>query len=356
MKRIWVGMIVVIALAAAGSGMTLDGAVERALRENPELAGAFYQWEAARTVKTRETSLPDPTLEFAFGASGADLEGDLRTLAIGQALPFPTKILKSRSRAGSMELAAGARYESAKRRLIADVKQAYVDLVAIDEKIRIYEDDLSDVRVLEEAIRRRYEVGRAAQHDLVKAEIEVLLVENRLEVLRMDTRVAAAERMRALLGVGGYEPLNSPVRLEVDFSLVDVDSARKAGVSGAPELRTRSHLTEAARADISLARMEWIPDLKLRFFLDERDMAMGRNRARGLMLLANLPIWVWRTQAMVREKNAALERVGRELESTRDALETELESRLASFSTTRASHALFEGAVIPEAELASEIA
>lgn len=352
MVKIWVVCLMLVATAGTCLSMTLEEAVERAVRANPGLERALHEWEAARTEKTQVTSLPDPTVEFAFGSSGPDLEGDLRTLAIGQALPFPAKILKSRSRAGSMELAAGARFGAVTRRLIADVKRIFVDLVVIDEKIRVYEEDLSDVRILEEAIRRRYEVGKVAQHDLVKSNIEVLLIENRLEVLRGDTRASVTNRLRALLNLERHEMLESPARPQVDFSLVDTDAIRKAGVGEAPELEARSHLTQVARHDVGLAKMQWIPDLKLRFFLDERDMAMGRNKARGLMLSANLPLWTWRTRASVREKNAYLARVTSELEATRDALEADLESRLASFAATRKSHALFEGAIIPQAELA----
>jgi len=346
------GLLFLTTIAGPASAMTLDEAVERAVRANPGLKAARYDWRTASTEKTRVTSLPDPTLDFSFGSSGPDYEGDLRTVGIAQALPFPAKILKSRSRAESMESAAGARYETAERRVIADVKQAYVELAVIDDKIKILENDLADARFLLEAVRQRYELGRIGQHDLVKAQVEVLMVENRLHVITTDSRTAVVERLRALLALERAETLGSLEMPQVDFALVDTAAIRAAGVEGAPDLESIGYMAEAAREDVSLARMQWIPDLKLKFFVDQRDMAMGRNKAKGVMLSANLPLWAWRTRAAVDGKSASLARKHSELEAARDRLESKLESSLSAFAARFYSYALFESGVVPQAELA----
>jgi cobalt-zinc-cadmium efflux system outer membrane protein len=352
-RRLWsVSILLVMLMPAAPLAMTLDQAIESALRDNPGLEASLYDWKAAQTEKPQVTSLPDPTLEFTFGSSGPEYEGDLRTIAVGQALPFPTKILESRSRAESMEFAAGARYEATKRRVVADVKRAYVDLAVTNDKIKILKDDLDDARFMLEAVRQRYELGRTGQHDLVKSQIEVLMVENRLDVVVTDSRAASVERLRALLGLDRTVDLGAVERPFVDFALVDTAAIRAAGVESAPELESIGYMAEAARKDVSLARMQWIPDLKLRFFADQRDMAMGRNKARGIMLSANLPVWEWRTRAAVAEKTASLARKRSELEGARDRLEARLETSLATFAARSASYALFEDGVVPEAELA----
>jgi outer membrane protein TolC len=345
-------LIATLAIPGTVSCMTLDQAVEIALSGNPDLEGVLHDWEAATARKTEVTTLPDPTLEFAVGSSGPDLGGDLRTFAIGQAIPFPTKITTSRARAQDLELAASSRYDAARRTLIAEVKRVYLELAVIDEKIAIYEQDLLDTRLLEDSIRRRYEVGRATQHDLVKTQVEALLVEDRLETLRRDTRAGITQRLVTLLGSPPDLPTVVPVMPSIDFSQVDTLALRTVGVTEAPAVSMRTHQSEAARKDIGLARMAWIPDFKLRFFLDERDMAMGRNKAKGVMFSFNLPVWAWRNKARVDEKKASLARADSDLESARESLEGMLEKRVASFSTARASHALFRDEVIPQAELA----
>jgi cobalt-zinc-cadmium efflux system outer membrane protein len=352
MTRTVVFLLLLTTAAGPGFAITLDEAVEQALRGNPGLEAARAEWQAAETRKTQVTTLPDPTVEFTFGSSGAEYEGELRSIAIGQALPFPAKVLKARSKAKIMELAAGTHYGNVERNLVESVRRAYIDLAVTDEKIGIYRDDLSDAQVLLEAIRQSYEVGRAGQHDLVKAQVEVLLIENRLDVLANDDRVAAAERLKALVGLDRSEALGPVVLPRLDFARVDTAAVRAAGVEGAPELETRAYLADAAGEDVGLARMEWIPDFKLRLFQDERDMAMGRNKARGVMLSANLPLWGWRTRALVNEKNASLVRQRSELEAARDALEARLAAGLASFASRLDSYVLFDKSVIPQAELA----
>jgi outer membrane protein TolC len=97
MTRTVVFLLLLTTAAGPGFAITLDEAVEQALRGNPGLEAARAEWQAAETRKTQVTTLPDPTVEFTFGSSGAEYEGELRSIAIGQALPFPAKVRKARS-------------------------------------------------------------------------------------------------------------------------------------------------------------------------------------------------------------------------------------------------------------------
>jgi cobalt-zinc-cadmium efflux system outer membrane protein len=352
MRKSLIVVPVVLSIFSVSFGLTLDEAVDRAIQDNPALAGFLYQWEAAKEEKTRVSSLPDPAIEFAFGQSGADFDGDLQTIGISQKIPFPAKITTSRARAEAMGLAAEARFLNEQLKIVNRVKHAYADLLLVDEMIGIYREDLSDARLLEDAIRRRYEVGKATQHDLIKAQIEAHLVENQIDILEGDNRVRETARLRTLLNMDHDESFGDLQKPRIDFAEIDAAAIKMGGVTDSPELQASDQQIKLADRDVSLAKMEWIPDLMLRFFRDERDMMMGRNKARGVMVSLNVPLWWWSNGAEVGKKKSLVYRARAEREATEDALALGLEERVASFTAARGSYVLFRDVIIPEAELA----
>jgi outer membrane protein TolC len=273
-------------------------------------------------------------------------------IAISQKFPFPTKIVTSRRRAQDMTLTTEAEYVALKRRVAAEVKQAYVDLVLIDRTLAICQENLADLHLLEETIRTKYEVGRVSQHDFTTIQIEVLLVEDQIRLLADDDRVQALFGLRRLLGRRDDAPVGEVTMPEIAISEVDTAQVLATGIEDSPEVVAGRHLVRAAGRDVDLARMEWIPDLKLRLFRDERDMAMGRNKARGIVLAVDLPIWAWRNTALADQREAIADQVDYRLEATRDRLESNLRQHVATFSTARRSYLLHVEAIIPRAELA----
>jgi cobalt-zinc-cadmium efflux system outer membrane protein len=352
MRKILAMSLLLVSVAAPCAGLTLEAAIDMAVKDNPTLAGAMRQWEAAKLEKTLVSSLPDPMLELGFGSSGSDFEGTMQMIGVSQKIPFPAKILKARSRADRLSLAAEAAYESRMRQIVKQVKSAYMDLVLLEETVRIYEANLTDAELLEEAIRRRYEVGRASQHDLVKMQIEVLLLEDQMRVLRENDLVNAGAALRQLLGLDQTDALGDPEGPDIDVAGIRTDEIRRYPVDQSPELAMHGYRLDAARQDLGLARMDWIPDLNLRLFREEMDMVMGRNKRRGIALGINVPIWAWRTTAKTGAKRTMLAKADSDLEAATDGLGASLEQAIASFESARKSFDLFEHSVIPEAELA----
>ena len=120
--------LLIMSMLSFGVGLTLDEAVEKALSDNPALMSAFHRWEAAKLERTRVTGVPDPMIEFGFGSSGPDLDGEMEMIGISQMVPFPTKIIKSRSKADAAGMAAKLRpsriYLGTQTLLIVEVTDA----------------------------------------------------------------------------------------------------------------------------------------------------------------------------------------------------------------------------------------
>jgi cobalt-zinc-cadmium efflux system outer membrane protein len=352
MKRLALITSVVVLSVCRAWPLTLDGAVERALKANPNLAATELARASYLAEGRAAAALPDPTIEFGFGSSGSTLDGDMRMVGVSQKIPFPLKLLRLRSRSRTAGLAEESRLASLRREIVSRVKQTYMDLVLIDETLRFYEEDLADVRVFEAAVRRRYEVGKAMQHEVVRAQLEVLMIENAIATTRLGDLPKARARMRMLLNLGPDEHLGDLPRPEIRVADIDLGGVRSLGTAGSPEVTLEARSVELADHDLSLARLDWLPDLRLRFFSEEMDMIMGRNKTRGFMVAANLPIWGWRNKALVDKRRLMLAGARSKLEAKQDVVRLELEQAVAALEAKQASLRLYEDAITPEARLA----
>ena len=352
MKILLTAVVLWIWLSPEAFGLSLDEAVEMAVASNPDLRSALEGWHAAQSDISRVTSLPDPRLEVTIGQSGSDYEGSMTMVAVAQKIPFPLKILESRTRASLSSCASYATYESLKRQIIREVKQTYIELAVLEKTIEVYEQDLAEARLLREVMVEKYRVGVASEHDLLKAELEVLAIEDELRGLREDDRTVALLKLKRLLNVPPEARLGELEPVEVDLDRIEPDSLRVLDVSNAPQVETFKLRQEIARSSLRLAHLEWVPDLGLKVFREDMDMAMGRNRKRGLMVSLNLPIWTWRNRSLISRQRLRLGQAEADLEAKRDEIELKLRQAVASFESTRKSYEFFNSAIIPESELA----
>ena len=352
MKRLALITSVMVLSAYRAWPLTLDGAIERALKANPTLAATELVRASYLAEGKVASGLPDPTVEVGFGSSGSSLDGQMRMVGVSQKIPFPLKLLRLRSRSQAAALAEEARLAALTREIVSRVKQTYMDLVLIDETLKLYEEDLAAVRVFHASVRRRYEVGKAMQYEVVRAQLEALMVENAIATTRLGDLAKAKARMRMLLNLTPEEPIGDPERPEISIADIDPDTIRSLGTIGSPEVTLVARSVELADYDLSLARLDWVPDLAVKFFAEEMDMLMGRHKTRGLMVAANLPVWGWRNKALVDKRRLILAGARSKLEAKQDAVRFDLEQAIASLEAKRASLVLYEDAITPEARLA----
>jgi len=348
MKILLTAVVLWIWLSPEAFGLNLDEAVEMAVANNPDLRSALEGWHAAQCDISRVTSLPDPRLEVTIGQSGSDYEGSMTMVAVAQKIPFPLKILESRTRASLSGRASYATYESLKRRIIREVKQTYIELAVLEKTIEVYEQDPAEARLLRDVMAEKCRVGVASEHDLLKAQLEVLAIE--------DDRTVALLKFKRLLNVPPEARLGELEPVEVDLDRIEPDSIRVLDVSNTSQVQTFKLRREIARSSLRLAHLEWVPDLGLKVFRGDMDMAMGRNRKRGLMVSLNLPVWTWRNRSLISRQRLRFGQAEADLEAKRDEIELKLRQAVASFESTRKGCELFNSAIIPESVLASRAA
>jgi outer membrane protein TolC len=242
--------------------LDLNTLVREATESNPEIRAARQRWEVARAVVPQVQTLPDPRLLFGYQRMPMVDPPEGPFYGVGQEIPFPGK-LRQRGAISEREAEQSEQeYEATRFRVIARLKQAYYDLHFIHKSIEIVLRNKEILMQFQKTAEARYSVGKAAQQDVFRAQVEVSRVLDRLAVLEQQKESLHAEINR-LLNWPPAGPLGTPEEIHmtpVTRSLADLSRmAEKAS----PVLLAAGKRVKRGEEATALARLEFYPDFEL---------------------------------------------------------------------------------------------
>jgi len=339
--------------------LRLDALIEQMLANNPDLQAARKRWEAAQKRPGQERSLPDPAIGVGWAASGAPYPGaglgkEMSAnvgVTISQALPFPGKLGLRGSIAEQEARAESFMFTETERGLVARMKTAFYELQYIYEALDILVRNKSLLERLSRSAVIRYEAGEGIQQDLIKAQLEITLLEVRVAELERRKQGMSAE-INALLNKEVSLPL---ARTEPPSDLPELpslESLQASAMQSAPAIRAQRSVIDGRKLSLELARRESLPDFEV----------MGGYYNQGSMkdmwefrLQMNLPIFFMNKRRLAVEEAAAM--VGEAQKSYRageQAVSLRIRDMYLEAETARKLMDLYADAVIPQAALALE--
>jgi outer membrane protein TolC len=194
-ERIALGLVALVLATSAAAGPPRRLTMEQALamaEEAPHAVAAALELQRVR-AQTRGAGLwPNPELSYDREASGTEVEG---LAAVSFALPLSGRLALERSAAGSALDAAQrlARQQRVERG--ARVREAFLDVIAAQERDRLLAMALGDIEGLVEKLRAREAEGESSGYDRMRAE----QAQAELAIRRLESG-ARLVRVRAVLG------------------------------------------------------------------------------------------------------------------------------------------------------------
>ncbi len=348
------------------SDATLPDYLAYAAVTNPGLEAAFHRWRAAAERVPQARALPDPRLSFGWFIQEVETRVGAQRAKIGVSQMFPWK--GKRGLRGEVAVhaaeAAHARYEAVKLALFHRVKRTYWRYWFLSRAVAVTEENLKLLGQLESVARARYAVGSAPQSAVVKAQLELGRLEDRLNALR-DLRRPRSARLRAALGAPGTpssEPLPWPKKAPGQEA-VDVTSERLSGWlrETNPELRAAEAAVARAEAGVALAVRNGYPDVGIGLdyvFTDEARMGgadSGKNPFVA-MFSVNLPLARGKYRAAERQAEAERAAAVGERADRENNLAAELQEALYSFRDAERKIGLYRDTLLPMARQSIEVA
>jgi cobalt-zinc-cadmium efflux system outer membrane protein len=247
------------AIAPYADALTLGEAVRRALRFSPTVHAAEVEIDARRAETLQAGLRPNPELSAAVDNVGED--GQESTLELTQVFELGGKRLK-RTRAAELDVGvAGWDYEAARLRVASDTTQAFVDVLASQDRIAILNDLQAVAEKLTTAVSERVKAGKASPVEAQRAQIETARARSEL----------SAER--TLLSATKQRLANNWGAQNADFSVAQGQLATTNHIPSPQQIsrhldsnpdiaRWATEMTRR-RAVLALARATAVPDLTL---------------------------------------------------------------------------------------------
>ena len=338
--------------------LTLDEVVRTAQARNPGVQSAAHTVAAQRARVKQASALPDPN--FGIGWMGniqpfSVQTGDpssYRSVSAMQMLPFPGK-RSLRGQIASKEADAGQwDVEAIRRRVAADVKASYYDYWYYDKAIRTTQQNRDLLTKLSQIAEARYRVGKGMQADVLRSQVEISMLLQKLTMLEQQ-RATAQARLNTLMARDPEAPLPPAADIQkaspLNYSLDDLYKLARQNDS---EYQRMQKMVERSQLAVSLAHKDYLPDLSIGYMYEQRPLMPDMH---GLTFTVNVPVFYKSKQ---REEVRQATEEGLSVVSARDNRQNELYFDLKqNYLTAKASDnllKLFSQGVVPQSSLALE--
>jgi len=339
------------------SPVSLEDLVREALQKNPAIQSALHSVEAQRRRVPQAKTLPDPMVGIGwagnirpFSVQSGD-PSSYRAVTASQQLLYPGK-LKLRGEIASKEADAGSSdLEAVRRRVTADVKTAYFEYWFYDKALQTTMKDKDLLSKLSQIAEARYRVGKGIQQDVLRSQVEISLLLQRLTVLQQQRNTSQA-RLNTLLARSPEAPLPPADNIERSPLNHSLDDLYRLARQNDPGLHREEQMIERNQLAVNLAQKDYYPDLSVAYMYQQRPMLPDMH---GMTFTINVPVF-YKSKQREEVRQATEERLS--AESSRDNRKNELNFELKQqYLAAKASDELlrlFSEGVVPQSSLALE--
>lgn len=283
--------------AAENQRIGLNGLIDEALANNPEIAAAKQRQLLYEERVPQAAALEDPMLGLGIVNLPTDFsfrEEDMtmKEVSISQMLPFPGKRSLMREAAEKEAEAVSSEVQEKANEIVRDVKNTYWDLSHNYRTREVTQRNKSILESLAKIAESRYSVGEGIQQDVLKARVEISRMVDDLIMLGQQ-RVALEARLCSLLSRSGDCVIGEPEEVSFRKLPVSLQELQREAMGSNPALARMKSMIEAKQKEHGLAKLGYYPDFRVRFAYGQRDNSLEMERRDMLtgMVEVNLPIF-----------------------------------------------------------------
>jgi outer membrane protein TolC len=308
-------------VAAAGAGLTLAQAQQRALERSRALPARDASIAAARELATAAGRLPDPVLRAGIdnlpvsGAERFNIGADFMTMRRIGVMQELTASDKRRLRTRQLEQTAdkaAAEKETEIARIEQETALAWLDLYFAKQVADLGRQQLDQVQLDLEAATAAYRAGKGRQGEVFAAQGRLGAAQDKLN--EFDTRVRTARSMLSRWA-GPDADADMAELPDIDQVRLDPDSL-DSQLAHHPDIAVLDREATIARTDVALAEANRRPDWSVEVMLQQR----GQSYSNMVSVGVSVPLQWDRKNRQDRELAARILRV--------DQVKDEREERL----------------------------
>ncbi len=338
--------------------LSLNEVIAEGLRQNPGVQSALHSLEAQRHRIPQTRSLVDPQVSAGWVGNVAPFslqQGDpssYRGVTVSQQFPYPGK-LKLRGQIVSKDVdAAQWDYEAVRRRVVVDLKSAYFDYFFYSKALEITRKDKDLLQKLSSISEARYRVGKGMQQDVLRSQVEISLLLQKITVMEQQ-RATAQARLNTLMAKSPESPLPPAADVEATALNEKLDDLYAAAKTNDTSLQREQQMVEKNQFAVQLAHKDYQPDFGVAYTYQQR--SMGLPDMNGMTFTVNVPLF-YKTKQREEVRQATEEVLSAERSRANRAneLQFELKQLFLSAQASKQLLDLYAKAVVPQSSLALE--
>ncbi|HYA88714.1 MAG TPA: TolC family protein [Nitrospirota bacterium] len=363
----WIQLVVLIFVVlfepsvscADDSLITLKDLVQEALNNNPEIHMAEKRVESAEQKKSLASALPDPMIGYMVqnvGSPGPWTVGvqdmSMQGVVFTQEIPFPGKLETKGRIAGKEEERTEQGARETKLKVLNNLRSAYYEYFLAFKSAEILDQTKEILKNFQRIAETRYETGQGMQQDVIRAQLEVSMILDRLAEEEQQ-KEAQASVINSLVGRNPLAPLGRPDELPRKTPAVSVDELAAMALEHSPMLQGKQRMVAQSREELSLSRREYLPDM----------VVSGGWFTRGektdvwqASVMFKIPLYFWNTATGVNAATADLSAARYEYDAERLATLAQVRDLYSKVKTAEHHIQLYEAGIIPQAKLSLQSA
>ncbi len=343
---------------APGDTLTLQESLALALANNSRLQS--FSWEVrAREAQALQVGLwPNPSLgteteDLSTEDPIGDFTGSEQMVQVSQPIELWGRPGKRRDVAEEERDLAGWDYEAARLDVVSQTTQAFVGLVAAEQRVHLARQLVRLSEEVFQTVSRQVETGEVSPVEKQRARVP--LSQARIRLRRAEEARTAART--TLSGQWGRSDTTTFREVEGTFGPVrpvpSLDSV-KAALGRNPALARQQDEIEQARAVVSLEKSNRLPVPAVTVGWQRFGGRTGSDRT-ALKAGVSLPLPLWdRNQGAVQRARFRLERARRQREAARVRLDTTLSKAYRSLVSAQNEAQTIAEETLPAAQSAFE--
>ncbi len=347
-------------------GMSLQEAERLALQRDTLISSLEQKARAYNEQARASQSWPDPRINFGAQAVPVDTfdldQEPMTQLVLGyqQMLPRGDSLDYASESQQAMARMQQAMLKRREREVLLQVRKAWLDVVLQSESIRIIQANRQLFIRMLDISQSYYASGRQQQQDVVQAELEISLVDDRLEQAYSDLIVARAGLAKWI----GEENMRDELAFkpqELQLETVPDGQALNRALDNNPELIAAGENVVSQQKQLAMANEQYSPQWGFNINYGKRagENMDGSERADFLsaMVTMDLPIFTDSKQdRTVAAARSRLQATRYEQVDVKRMLQQRLQQVTGRLQKLRDRHQLYQQKVLPQARQNAEVA
>jgi len=335
----------------------LSDLIRDAVDQSPEAQSALHIVEAMKQRVSPAQALPDPVVAVGWAGNPVPFSimprdaSSYRGVTVSEQFPYPGKLKLQGAIVSKDVETAQVNLTAIRRRIAEDCKVAYFEYFYLDHALQAAQRNKESLQQFAQIVEAQYRVGKAEQADVLRSQLELSLLLEKLIDLEAQ-RDEAKARINTLLVRSPESPLPGTDDVKPEELPASVESLYAGAVANDAVMAMDEKQIERGRLTVKLAERQMRPDFGLSAMLQQRS---DQATMYGLTASVNIPIFS-RTKQRPVIAEAAENLVA--AEKTRDNRANEIRSSIKqqylAASAANRLLSLYSKGVIPQASLAYE--